>query len=348
MKTIQKNEQAAALLGIADWKTSLQWVRADGGLFEYRFDRRTDTRQTTDTIAHKLIEAGKDANCIVGIASATYEATSVGKPDNRGIIVIRFTLEQKDAPVSTDVAIQTCDVAVDSRGPNPIGLMKVLRNIAGDLGKYATIPGSLKDAKEFVEGLRTGTQAKVFLRGVGLGVAEDVGKQIQKAGGSVRIVLPGALDDAPVDAQAEEKSEGQRQGFTEFQFLSHLAELTGLYIEEANDNDPDWLHDLETLEKGALDFALFIDALGGAATELCAHGRPKTRRCERCVDEGIYTYAQPTTTGLQTISQALSPMLDPMTRAIHQLFKDHVCGEPIPQPKVIRAALVKSLAENNS
>lgn len=345
-------------------------------------------------------------------------------------------------PISDDVAIKTYDVMVTGRGSNPIALMKVIRQIAGDLGKYSTIPGGLKEAKDLVDAVVAAPQTLV--KGVGRGVAEAIGQQINAAGGLAILdesedpeyatavdkgifgsetpgqpqpchyvcspltcgqsstrgsghsctrkegeghrglqhefacmarpkvskgyvvilrerpregsgsIVRAIWDAAPRESgdllpltnliknlpaevlsttdkvlaarlrdsllalgckvtieitklgvpslttiplnQLTEDPANPRSGpvFTEFQFLAHLAELTGLYIEGAKDDDPDWLVHLGSLEGGAVDFAKFVQALDGEVSEPdCPHGKSNSESCEQCVSEGRYTHAQP-------------------------------------------------------
>jgi len=81
--------------------------------------------------------------------------------------------------------------------------------------------------------------------------------------------------------------------FTVNEFAVRIFRLMELYIENAKDDDPDWLAHLGSLEGGAVDFAKFVEALGGEVTETCSHGKPKSERCEQCVSEGAYTHVEP-------------------------------------------------------
>jgi len=58
--------------------------------------------------------------------------------------------------------------------------------------------------------------------------------------------------------------------FTEYEFLAHMAALHKLYCEGEKDDDPDWLAHLGSLEGGAVDFAKFVEALGGEVSEPCS------------------------------------------------------------------------------
>lgn len=124
--------------------------------------------------------------------------------------------------------------------------------------------------------------------------AENLGSRLQAAGCKVHVVLLTHSDQAyslvqrlmscqvnHFDILAGEKcplcgkvierevrrSTPPESTFTEFRFLAHLAELTGLYIEGAKDDDPDWLAHLGSLDKGAVDFAHFVITLDGEVRE---------------------------------------------------------------------------------
>jgi hypothetical protein len=83
----------------------------------------------------------------------------------------------------------------------------------------------------------------------------------------VRQQLPEIVNISPDQLTEDPANPRSGRVFTEFEFLSHLAELTGLYIEGAKDDDPEWLAHLGRLEGGAVDFAQFIIALDGETKE---------------------------------------------------------------------------------
>jgi hypothetical protein len=78
---------------VLDLKPSDTLTRRADGLFEFRFNRQRDTRQTVDTFTSRFIDTAQRNGCICGIAEATYE--SVNTPGDQALVVIRFTLEDK-------------------------------------------------------------------------------------------------------------------------------------------------------------------------------------------------------------------------------------------------------------
>lgn len=102
MKNITKKDEAASILNSGGFRflhgriESYRLIRRLDGLFEFRLHRGHDITQTQETIAHQLIEAAAKQSCILGVALAAYEKVSDREGDQ--VIVVQFTLEQKDEP----------------------------------------------------------------------------------------------------------------------------------------------------------------------------------------------------------------------------------------------------------
>lgn len=106
MKNITKTGEAIGILQRGGFRwlrigtDSSRLTRRSDDLFEFRLHRGHDITQTKDTIAHQLIEAAKSQNCILAIAEAKHEMVGDPHPKRVGdfLIVVQFTLEQKDEP----------------------------------------------------------------------------------------------------------------------------------------------------------------------------------------------------------------------------------------------------------
>lgn len=195
------------------------------------------------------------------------------------------------------------DVALTDRGPNPINLMKSLRQIAGDNMAYATMSGSLKDAKAFVDAVRARKGiSTTLLRGVPYAVGVEAKDEILAQGALVTMgrsetnmdpficshgrskvlrceqcVGEGAYTHAEFKNYAYLRGYGAgdqtirrlvpNSPFTMNEFQAHIMRLLGYYAQSAADDDKDWLAHLGSLEGGAVDFAKFVQALDGEVEE---------------------------------------------------------------------------------
>jgi hypothetical protein len=88
LKEIKDAEEGARVVGLRPRSLT----RRSDGLFEFRFNRSEDLRQTKDTFTHRFIDTAKSNGCICGIAEAFYE--SVNNPGDEALLVVRFTLER--------------------------------------------------------------------------------------------------------------------------------------------------------------------------------------------------------------------------------------------------------------
>ncbi len=106
------------------------------------------------------------------------------------------------------------DVIVTERGPNPLALMKVIRDLSGQNMEASAIESSLRGAKEFVDFLRQSGNTRVLLNRVPERVAIDALREIRLVGGNARYVANSTTREADaytylVDVKGEPKKKVQ-------------------------------------------------------------------------------------------------------------------------------------------